>query len=255
MKDEEKNLIENLFNRLKTTELNSSERDQSADDLIQKLVKKQPASSYYMAQTILIQETAIKKMSITIEELKKRIETLNNMEKSIKKPSFLSNFFKTSPITQNTSHNDNIWKEKENISPLQHSNTTMSSPTTQTIPTVTTTRNSGFLSNALQTATGVAGGMILGNMLMNVFNHTKPEEEIFDTINQSSLDHHIDERVDERIDEHLINNSSHDHLVNYAENDLEIHKNESSFDFVDNKDEFNYVDHLDDTDVNDDNFI
>ncbi|QCI20332.1 DUF2076 domain-containing protein [Buchnera aphidicola (Brachycaudus cardui)] len=247
MKDEEKNLIENLFNRLKKTELNSSERDQEADDLIQKLVKQQPASSYYMAQTILIQETAIKKMSITIEELKKRIEMLNNIEKSSKKPSFLSNFFKTSPISQKISHDNNIWKNNDKTSsPFQNSNATMSTPIAQTIPTVTTTRNSGFLSNALQTATGVAGGMILGNMLMNVFNHSKPEEEIFDTINKPSLNHHIDEHVDEN----LINNHDTD-LINYEANKSDMHTNESNFDFVD-KNEFNDVD---DTDINDDNFI
>lgn len=93
MKDEEKNLIENLFNRLKNAELNCSGRDHSADELIQELVKRQPASSYYMAQTILVQETHIKKMSLKIEELKKKIEILNK-EESNKKPSFLSSFFK-----------------------------------------------------------------------------------------------------------------------------------------------------------------
>lgn len=65
MKDEEKNLIENLFHRLKKTELSSSERDDMADNLIQNFVIKQPHSSYYMVQTLLIQETALKKNEFT----------------------------------------------------------------------------------------------------------------------------------------------------------------------------------------------
>ena len=77
MKDEEKKLIENLFHRLKNTELNSSEKDNEANSLIQDLVKKQPYSSYYMTQTILIQETAIKKLSLKVEELTNKISNLN----------------------------------------------------------------------------------------------------------------------------------------------------------------------------------
>ncbi|MCU4137037.1 DUF2076 domain-containing protein [Buchnera aphidicola (Sitobion miscanthi)] len=243
MKDEEKNLIENLFHRLKKAELNTSERDSSADELIQNLVKKQPASSYYMTQTILIQETAIKKMSMKIEELKMRIKSLNNnKEESNKKTSFLSSFFKKNPTSQKTS-NDNIWKKKEDILPPNHSNSTVL-PTTQSLSTVNS-RSSSFLGSALQTATGVAGGMILGNMLMNVFSHSKPEEDIFDTVNKSSLDQYKEEN--------FLNNDHHDHhdLINYEyDNESDIYENElsSSNAFV-NNDVYNT------DDIDDDNFI
>lgn len=245
MKDEEKNLIENLFHRLKKAELNTSERDSSADELIQNLVKKQPASSYYMTQTILIQETAIKKMSMKIEELKMRIKSLNNnnnKEESNKKTSFLSSFFKKNPTPQKAS-NDDIWKKKEDILPPNYSNTTVL-PTTQSLPTVNS-RSSSFLGSALQTATGVAGGMILGNMLMNVFSHSKPEEDIFDTVNKSSLDQYQEEN--------FLNNDHHDHhdLINYEyDNESDIYENElsSSNTFV-NNDVYNT------DDIDDDNFI
>ena len=242
MKDEEKNLIINLFHRLKNTELNSSERDNSADDLIQKLVKKQPASSYYMTQTILIQETAIKKMSAKIEELTQRIETLNAEELN-KKPSFLSNFFKTNPTSQQASYNNNVWRKKNSLLNPQNSNSTVSEAV-QTLPTAT--RTSSFLGNALQTATGVAGGMILGNMLMNIFNHTKPEEEIFDTINKENLNHH------EHEEESFTNNPNHNDLVSYDQNESDINKQQLYSDGTnDNYD----IDHVDDIEVNDDHFI
>jgi hypothetical protein len=252
MKDEEKNLIENLFHRLKSTELNSPEKDISADELIQKLVKKQPSSSYYMAQTILIQETAIKKMSAKIEELKKRINTLN-VEEQNKKTSFLSNFFKKNSDTQKVSHNNNLWKYKDNPSNLNNSihPTTMSS-TTQTLPTannsINSSRSSGFLSNALQTATGVAGGMILGNMLMNVFNHSKPEEEIFDTIHHESIDNYST-----NVEENMFDHSANNNLVDYEYSESDINSNNSNelnSDYIDDD-----IYNADNSESNDDNFI
>jgi len=252
MKDEEKKLIENLFDRLKKTELNSSERDKSADDLIQKLVQKQPASSYYMAQTILIQETAIKKMSTKIDELKEKIKTLN-VEESNKKPSFLSGFFKKNPVSQASSHDDKVWQKKENILRNNYSNSTVS-PIHQTLPVTNSSgRTSGFLSSALQTATGVAGGMILGNMLMNVFNHAKPEEEVFDTVNNSSLDQHTDENF---FNDHTVTNNdlmTDNNLINYEHSRLgsESDSENMNCDFDSTDD----ITDISDFDSNDDNFI
>ena len=240
MKDEEKNLIENLFHRLKKTELNSSERDSVADDFIQDLVKKQPASSYYMTQTILIQETAIKKMGMKIEELKTKLETLNKKELN-NKTSFLSGFFKKNSTPQ-TASNNNTWKKQGDVLPVNHSNTS-SAPITQSLPIANSSgRNSSFLSSALQTATGVAGGMILGNMLMNVFSHSKPEEDMFDTVNKSSLDQHAEDN--------FLNNNSNNDLINYEYDESDIDKNELNSDGMDN----DFYD-ADDIDINDDNFI
>ncbi|AWH90588.1 DUF2076 domain-containing protein [Buchnera aphidicola (Melanaphis sacchari)] len=213
MKDEEKNLIENLFHRLKNTELNSSERDDEADILIQDLVKKQPHSSYYMVQTMLIQETAIKKMSLKIEELENKISTIYS-KKTKNKTSFLSNFFKKDSISPKISHDNNIWKKNQNIT--EPSNGTIFSSPSSTI--TNSSGNSSFLRNALQTATGVAGGMILGNMLMNVFNHTKPEDEIFDTISESSISHLDESNFHENVDNSLINYDDQSSIFDSSEN-------------------------------------
>ncbi|QIQ41783.1 MAG: DUF2076 domain-containing protein [Buchnera aphidicola (Microlophium carnosum)] len=240
MKDEEKKLIKNLFDRLKNIELNSSERDMEADNLIQNLVTKQPASSYYMTQTILIHETAIKKMSIKIEELKTKIKALE-VEELDKKPSFLSSFFKKDTSSQIASNN-NIWKKKNEPSPPNYSNIT-SSPITQSFPVSTnSSKSSNFLGSALQTATGVAGGMILGNMLMNVFSHTKPEEDIFDTVNTSSLDQHAEDN--------FLNHNSNNDLINYEYNESHINGNELNSENINND-----IYDTDDIDIDDDNLI
>ncbi|QCI15873.1 DUF2076 domain-containing protein [Buchnera aphidicola] len=241
MKDEEKNLIENLFHRLKNAELKSSERDISADNLIQMLVKKQPSSSYYMAQTILIQETAIKKMSRQIEELKRNINFLNQKEQN-KKSSFLSNLFKKHPSSYTKPNDSNVWKQQEYPSKLNNSHNFDTSSRSQTLSTSASNNSSGFLKNALQTATGVAGGMILGNMLMNVFNHSKPEEEMFDTIDQSSINHNINS------EDNFSDNTTDNHLVNYESE--ELNSNDTTNDIYDTDDNT-----YDNTDINDENFI
>jgi len=54
-------------------------------------------------------------------------------------------------------------------------------------------RGSGFLGGALQTAAGVAGGMMVGNLLMNLFDHHRPEE-IVEVIEQPPLDNSLSEQ-------------------------------------------------------------
>jgi hypothetical protein len=189
-----------------------------------------------MVQTILIQETAIKKMSLKIEELKNQISLLNS-DQVKKKPSFLSNFLKKDPASQTESYDNKIWKKNQNT--LESCNTNI--PTSST---ATTTRNSGFLKNALQTATGVAGGMILGNMLMNIFNHTAPEEEVFDNINQSSIS-------DTNEYDTIENSNNNANLINY---DSQTEPVNNYFD-DNNYSDFDETEHVDDSVINDDNFI
>ena len=61
MQSEEQRLIDGLFSRLKEAEAHSASRDASAEERIAQHVSAQPAAPYYMAQTILIQEAAIKR--------------------------------------------------------------------------------------------------------------------------------------------------------------------------------------------------
>jgi len=61
MNSEERTLIDGLFSRLHDTERQSCARDAEADAHIAEHVSRQPAAPYYMAQTILIQEEALKR--------------------------------------------------------------------------------------------------------------------------------------------------------------------------------------------------
>jgi hypothetical protein len=158
-------------------------------------------------------------------------------DKANKRSSFLSSFLKKDKSSQPTISNDNnIWKKNQNI--LEPNSYTPSS-------TVTNTSNNGFLKNALQTATGVAGGMILGNMLMNVFKHSDPEEQIFDNVNEVF--------ISDTDEYNTLNDSNyHDNLINYDDTQTEsIHSASED----DNFSNFDDLESADDNEINDDNFI
>ncbi len=67
MQSEEQRLIDGLFSRLKEAEAHSASRDASAEERIAQHVSAQPAAPYYAAQTILIQEAAIKQLNDRIQ--------------------------------------------------------------------------------------------------------------------------------------------------------------------------------------------
>ncbi|PPI86258.1 DUF2076 domain-containing protein [Candidatus Pantoea edessiphila] len=161
MELEEKNLIEKLFQRLQKAEENSSVRDCEAEKLIQDCISKQPISPYYMVQTILIQEAALNKLNQEILKLKNEIFQLQMNQNKDK--SFLGRLFNSNQTAQSAPTN--------NLHPFTEANNSF-------VPSNMQARNStsSFMSGALQTAVGVAGGVVIGNMLSNMFHHSAPEE-------------------------------------------------------------------------------
>lgn len=173
MQIQEKKLIKDLFKKLKLAENKSSFKDIEAESCIKKCLKKQPNAIYYMIQTILVQEVAIKKLNDIIKNLKNQSKTSSSNTSSEK--SFLSELinkyipnksneskkFDTNSRTENFYHN----KYDRSSSPFHENMNTSAS-------------GNSFLTNALQTAVGVTGGIVAGNMLLNLFDHNKPEEDI-----------------------------------------------------------------------------
>ena len=76
MQSEEQRLIDGLFSRLKEAESRSASRDASAEERIAGHIKEQPFAPYYMAQTILIQEAAIKQLNDRIQALESQVTQL-----------------------------------------------------------------------------------------------------------------------------------------------------------------------------------
>ncbi|NIH16669.1 MAG: DUF2076 family protein [Buchnera aphidicola (Periphyllus lyropictus)] len=175
MENKEKKLIKSLFKRLKNAEKKSSLRDEKAEKFIKECLLNQPNSVYYMIQIILVQEVAIQKLHKNIEDLEKLIEK-NSFSQSNKK-SFLSGLLEkyTTPSIKKNSSSINL---KKNI-PLNINRKYESSFGSDYSNIISS--GSSFLGNALQTAVGVAGGVVVGNMLTNLFHKHKPEDNLFNS--------------------------------------------------------------------------
>ncbi|MCW5197739.1 DUF2076 domain-containing protein [Buchnera aphidicola] len=185
MQTQEKKLIQDLFKKLNLAEKNSSSKDLEAENFIKKNLEKQPNSIYYLIQTILVQEVAIKKLNNIIKKLEDKLK--NSSSSVIPKKSFLSDLInryipnkssKDTNFSSNTRKNNSYYNTNER--PLNQSNENIN---TSSIPG----SGSSFLTNALQTAVGVTGGIVAGNMLLNLFDHNKPEEDILNHSNENFI--------------------------------------------------------------------
>ncbi|MDT3412249.1 DUF2076 domain-containing protein [Kosakonia cowanii] len=162
MQYDEQQLINGLFQRLKQAEQQNGQRDAQAQRQIAELVKQQPAAPYYMAQSMLIQEAALKRLQTRVQELENQLAQQQSQQPS-GGGSFLSGLFggnRNQPVqpAQN-------WGAPPVQQPQQYAS-----------PAPTASRGSGFMAGALQTAAGVAGGVVIADMLTSMFHHAQPQE-------------------------------------------------------------------------------
>lgn len=179
MQNEEQQLIENLFSRLKQAESQSAQRDAAAEKLIQQHVQQQPGAPYYMAQSILIQEAAMKQLNNRVNELEARLAQSQQPPQQ-SSGGFLSGLFGGGQRQQ----------PQQSIQPQQSSPwgnaPVQQQPNWSAPPAAAPSATRGFLGGALQTAVGVAGGVVMADMLTSMFHHSQPEE-IVNIINEPAL--------------------------------------------------------------------
>lgn len=178
MQSEEQRLIESLFGRLKQAETQLGPRDAAAEKLIQQQLQQQPGAPYYMAQSILIQEAALKQLNNRVSELEARLAQQQQPQQS--SGGFLSGLFgggnqRQQPPAQ---PQQSPW----NSAPQQQQPGYAPAPAQAAAPSATR----GFLGGALQTAVGVAGGVVMADMLTSMFHHSQPEE-IVNIINEPAM--------------------------------------------------------------------
>ncbi|CAL4320068.1 DUF2076 domain containing protein Yba2 [Buchnera aphidicola (Chaitophorus populicola)] len=222
MQIQEKKLIQDLFKKLKLAEKQSSFKDSEAETFIQKCLDNQPNSIYYMVQTILVQEVAIKKLNNIIKKLENKLKNFSSLSSSANssstpsKKSFLSDLInryipnesnETKNLNSNPTNNSSFYNKNDR--PLNQFNENVNS----SLP------GSSFLTNALQTAVGVTGGIVAGNMLLNLFDHKKPEEDILNHVDENVI---FTEEYENQYDnsDHL-NTFENSKNYNNSSNDLE----------------------------------
>jgi hypothetical protein len=153
MQSQERELIEGLFNRLKAYE--SQPRDPEAERLIAGLVGGQPGAPYMLAQTVLVQEHALKAAQARIAELEAKAA-------AAPPPSFLGSAPKIGP-----------WGAAPAAQPAPPPPT--AAPWQQQPSAVPPSSGAGgFLRSAMTTAAGVAGGALLFDGIRGLFGHSSP---------------------------------------------------------------------------------
>ncbi|WP_434558746.1 DUF2076 domain-containing protein [Pseudomonas sp. Z4-20] len=189
MNSEEQTLIDGLFSRLQQAEKDSAPRDAQAEARIKEHLANQPAAGYFMAQAILVQEAAIKRLDEQNKQLAQQVEQLQvelqQARNQTSAPSggggFLSSIFGGSsrdsrPATAPASSGSG-WREPARPafnSPAQQG--FGAAPGSYGAPQQQAPAAGSFLGGALKTAAGVAGGVMLAQGISSLFHSNQPQE-------------------------------------------------------------------------------
>ncbi|WP_447745584.1 DUF2076 domain-containing protein [Pseudomonas nicosulfuronedens] len=191
MNSEEQSLIDGLFTRLRDAEAQTAPRDTDAEAQINKHLVQQPAAPYYMAQAMLIQEAAIKRLDQRVKELE--AQQARAQEQRPSSGGFLAGLFGGGQSPEQrpaqAQQRPDGWGQTRFSQPggstaasannLGASNPNAGNPNdwrpapaaAQAAP-----QGGGFMRGALQTAAGVAGGVMVANALTSLFHGSQPQE-------------------------------------------------------------------------------
>jgi hypothetical protein len=160
--DTEKQAIDDLFTKLARAERDGGPRDAGAEDLIRRRLSEQPAAAYYMSQVILVQEQALAAAQAQINELERRAA----------QPAaggFLAGLFGGG---QRPQPGGSPWGRQQAQPGYGGQQPGYGGRGGYGAPQGGFGRSGGgggFMAGAMQTAMGVAGGVVLGNLLMDAF--------------------------------------------------------------------------------------
>ncbi|AKS07969.1 DUF2076 domain-containing protein [Pseudomonas trivialis] len=200
MNSEEQTLIDGLFSRLQQAETDSAPRDAQAEARIKEHMTRQPAAGYYMTQSILVQEHALKTLDAQNKEQAQQIQQLQDELQRAKSAQpaasggggFLSSIFggggsrDSQPAQSAPASSGGGWREPARPSfgqpapqqnygaPQQNYQQPQQAPAAPI--------GSGFLGGALKTAAGVAGGVMLAEGISSLFNHNSQQPQVVEEI-------------------------------------------------------------------------
>jgi hypothetical protein len=188
MNSEEQTLIDGLFSRLQQAEKDSAPRDAQAEARIKEHLANQPAAGYFMAQAILVQEAAIKRLDEQNRQLAQQVEQLQGELQQARSQTsapggggFLSSIFggsnRDSRPASAPASGGGGWREPARPSfnaPAQSG--FGAAPGNYAAPQQQAPAAGSFLGGALKTAAGVAGGVMLAQGISSLFHSNQPEE-------------------------------------------------------------------------------
>jgi hypothetical protein len=194
MNNEDRIAIEGVFSRLQEVERQGGPREPEAEQFIRSRIEAQPGAAYYLAQTVLVQEHALKTAQQKITELEQRAAA--PAPAAAPQEGFAANAARQSGGLSAGYFGRNPPASQEASPPLSAAGTPLSAAGTPLSAAGTPlqggmpppgsqfgqsgqaqagqaqaapSRAGGFLAGAAQTAMGVAGGMMLGSLLGGMF--------------------------------------------------------------------------------------
>jgi hypothetical protein len=143
MNSTERDLIERLFQKINQTAAQAGPRDPQAEQLISQQMQRIPGAAYYMAQTIVAQRQAMKQAEARIAELESRMGVQPGSQQS-----FLGQGPQYTPGYGGPGYPPQYGYQQ----PYYGGG------------------GGGFLAGAAQAALGIAGGVLLANVAMSLFD-------------------------------------------------------------------------------------
>ncbi|QYX51177.1 DUF2076 domain-containing protein [Pseudomonas sp. S07E 245] len=196
MNTEEQSLIDGLFGRIKQAEDPNQPRDAQAQACIEAHLRTQPAAPYYMAQAILVQEAALKQLDEKNKQLEAELKQARAQVDATRSSNtnsggFLSSIFgagsrspdpqpqRPAPATSGGGWRDPAPAAYNAPAPAQQ-------PQQQSAFNAAPARSgaSSFLGGAMQTAAGVAGGVLLAQGISSMFHHNSQPDEVVEVIKE-----------------------------------------------------------------------
>ena len=145
MDQNERRIIDDLFERLRKAEERSGPRDAEAEALIARHVAAQPAAPYYMAQAIVVQQDTLGRAQARIEELERRLAERRS-------GGFLGGLFGAGEEARAPAAPARSDQGSQGFGQYQRAG------------------GGGFLAGAMQTALGVAGGFLIADALSGLLS-------------------------------------------------------------------------------------
>ncbi len=185
MTPQERDVIAGIFDRLK--QASNQPRDPEAERFIAERLSQQPYAPYAMAQSVYVQEQALLNMQGQIEQLQAQLQQVQSQPQP-QQGGFLSGLFgggapARPPVAAPQPMQRPMGAPGMAMSP-QQGGPTQGGPWSGQQPQQAAgpwgaaagqRQGGGFMQTAMVTAAGVAGGMVLGNVLMNAFQGSKTE--------------------------------------------------------------------------------
>jgi len=197
MSPEERRLLTELFDRVKSVA--GTPRDRDAEDLIAQMLREQPYSGYYLAQAVIVQEQALKATTERLQALQDQVQRLEADAGASRSQSTgflgsLGSLFgsqsstpqRSAPYDQREGRLYDDYRNQDRYrgrdyydepapAPSPWGRAGMTSPWSQ--PSMGS--SGGFLSGALTTAAGVAGGMLAADAVRDIFSSHNNNSGLF----------------------------------------------------------------------------